>query len=587
MGSLGESKRPNFLVIVADDLGYSDVGPFGSEIPTPALDFLANTGVRLTNFHTASACSPTRSMLFSGTDHHIAGLGQMAEHMPPNARDAPGYEGYLNFRVAAMSEILQDAGYETMMAGKWHLGTTRETAPCSRGFDQSFVFLSGCHNHYNYEPHLEDPKHSVLNINAARFWMRDSNFIDRTRDIPSDFYSSTSYSQAIIDQLDNRDDPSKPFFAYLAFTAPHWPLQAPQATIATYKGHYDSGPDALRAKRLAQLTKLGLISPNVVAAPMCTGPSEWADMTPAERADSARKMEVFAAMVDLIDESIGKVLDHLESIDELDNTFILFMSDNGAEGALLEAMPIMGGASNMGAIIDKYFDNSLENIGNPDSYVWYGPQWATASMAPSRGFKTWITEGGIRCPCIVRYPPAFGNKSSEPYSSSKTSQPIAQTGQHTDSFATVMDILPTILSLAEVPAPDPALPFRNRNTPIAPIRGTSWLPHLTNKTNHFHTDPKEITGWELFNSRAIRQGAYKALWMAAPRGKDRWELYDVEKDPGEVNDLAESEVEEHKRVLERLVRGWEAYVSETGLVLDDEGWGKDVDREVGMVWGGR
>ncbi|RVX75076.1 hypothetical protein B0A52_01353 [Exophiala mesophila] len=584
MGSVGEAKRPNFLVIVADDLGYSDIGPFGSEIPTPALDFLANTGVRLTNFHTASACSPTRSMLLSGTDHHIAGLGQMAEHMPPNARDTPGYEGYLNFRVAALPEVLQDSGYETMMAGKWHLGTTKETSPSARGFEKSFVFLSGCHNHFNYEPHLEDPNHSVLNINAAKMWMHDSAFIDRTKDIPADFYSTTSYSQAIINQLKTRDT-SKPFFAYLAFTAPHWPLQAPQSVIAKYKGHYNDGPEALRTKRVTQLARLGLISPDVAVAPMCHGPTEWSEMTEAERVESARKMEVFAAMVDLIDQNIGKVLDHLDATGELDNTFILFMSDNGAEGALLEAMPIMGGASKISSIIDKYFDNSLDNIGNADSYVWYGPAWATASMAPSRGFKTWITEGGIRCPCIVRYPPAFGNSTNnQAYQTAIVNGGAhpPQTGVHTDSFATVMDIFPTILALADVPIPDPVKPFRGRN--IVPIRGTSWLPHLANKTAQFHPSPEEITGWELFNSRAIRQGPYKALWMAAPRGKDRWELYDVEKDPGEGVDLAEDEA--HRGVLERLVACWERYVSETGLV-DDPVWGAEVDAEVGIVWGGR
>lgn len=582
MGSIGQAKRPNFLVIVADDLGYSDIGPFGSEIPTPALDFLANTGVRLTNFHTASACSPTRSMLLSGTDHHIAGLGQMAEHMPPNAKDAPGYEGYLNFRVAALPEVLQDSGYETMMAGKWHLGTTQETSPSARGFEKSFVFLSGCHNHYNYEPHLEDPKHSVLNINAAKMWMRDSNFIDRTKDIPADFYSTSSYSQEIINQLKTRDS-SKPFFAYLAFTAPHWPLQAPQSIIAKYKGRYDDGPEVLRAKRLTQLAKLGIISPDVTAASMCHGPAEWSEMTEAERAESARKMEVFAAMVDLIDQNIGKVLDHLEATDELDNTFILFMSDNGAEGALLEAMPIMGTASKMSSILDKYFDNSLDNIGNASSYVWYGPAWATASMAPSRGFKTWITEGGIRCPCIVRYPPAFGTSTNNQANQTVGgTAPPPQNGVHTDSFATVMDILPTILSLANVPIPDPGKPFRGRT--IAPVRGTSWLPHLTNKATQFHNDPEEITGWELFNSRAIRQGPYKALWMAAPRGKDRWELYDVEKDPGEVMDLAEDKA--YGAILERLVGCWERYVSETGLV-DDQIWGAEVDVEMGEVWGGR
>lgn len=434
---------------------------------------------------------------------------------------------------------------------------TKETAPCSRGFDKSFVFLSGCHNHFNYEPQLEDPSHSIFTaINGGQFWMRDSSFINRITDIPEDFYSTTSYGKEMVKQLASRDA-SKPFFAYLAFTAPHWPLQAPQSMIARYKGLYDDGPAALRSKRLQRLIDLGLISPEVEAAPMCHGPEEWETMSEVQRAESARKMEVFAAMVDMIDQSIGEVLDHLEESGELDNTFILFMSDNGAEGALLEAMPIMGGSSNVGAIIDKYYDNSLDNIGNANSYVWYGPAWATASMAPSRGFKTWVTEGGIRCPCIVRYPPAFG--SGQEVQNHKTGDASAQ-GVHTDSFATVMDILPTILDIANVPVPSPSKPFRNRS--IVPIRGSSWLPHLSGRAPSFHDEQHNITGWELFGFRAIRQGPWKALFMASPRGKDKWELYNLDKDPGEMVDLADSEPE----VLDRLITHWEVYHAETGMI---------------------
>ncbi|KAJ9137459.1 Arylsulfatase [Pleurostoma richardsiae] len=532
--------RPNFLVIVADDLGYSDISPFGSEIATPVLERLALDGVRLTNFHTASACSPTRSMLFSGTDNHIAGLGQMAEHMHGDAyRGRSGYEGYLNFRVAALSEILQDAGYHTIMSGKWHLGLSRETCPHARGFDDSFAFLSGCCNHFNFEPQLDDPSHAIFTpINAAEFWMRDGEFLDRTKDLPSNFYSTTSFTDKLIDYLNERRNTNKPFFAYLPFTAPHWPLQAPREVIDKYKGVYDDGPAALRARRLQRLTELSLIPEDVEPAPMIN--TEWDKMRPAERAESARKMEVFAAMVDLIDQNVGRVVDHLEATGELDNTFILFMSDNGAEGALLEALPLMGGGKSVAQIIERYYNNKIENMGAADSYVWYGPDWALASMAPSRGYKTWITEGGIRCPCLVRYPPF-----------------AEQGGLRTNSFATVMDILPTILELAGVS--NPGSQFRGRE--VVPVRGSSWVSHLDGKASSFHDEDKEITGWELFGLRAIRQGPWKALYMTAPRGKDKWELYNLENDPGEIHDLADSEPE----ILEKLVEHWEVYYSETGM----------------------
>lgn len=543
MGSVPPPKRPNFLVIVADDLGYSDIGCFGSEIATPNLDRLAGTGVKLTNFHTASACSPTRSMLFSGTDNHIAGLGQMTEHMAQFKdayKDRSGYEGYLNFKVAALSEILQDSGYETIMSGKWHLGVSKETAPVSRGFDKSYVFLSGCHNHYNYEPQLDDPSHGFFTpMNAGKFWMKDDQFLDRTNPdhIAKDFYSTETFSDKLIGYLKEREDTDKPFFAYLPFTAPHWPLQAPRKTIEKYKGVYDEGPAVLRTRRLKRLVELGLIADDVEPAPMTI--ELWDKMTPQEQAESARKMEVYAAMVDEIDVNIGRVVEHLEATGELDNTFIIFMSDNGAEGAMLEAIPMMGSVGSIPRIINRYYDNSLENMGNADSYIWYGAEWACASMAPSRGFKTWITEGGIRCPCLIRYPS------------------FAKSGSHTDAFATVMDVLPTVLDLAQVPLPGKV--FRGRE--VVPVRGGSWVPHLQDAAPAFHDEEKEITGWELFGLRAIREGYWKALYMNAPRGKDRWELYDLKNDPGEVNDLAEEKAD----VLERMVAHWEVYYAETGM----------------------
>ncbi|KAF5719121.1 Arylsulfatase [Fusarium mundagurra] len=458
MGSIPTRKRPNLLVIVADDLGYSDLGCFGSEIATPSLDRLSQTGVRLTNFHTASACSPTRSMLFSGTDNHIAGLGQMTEHM---AR-------FMD------NEIIQDAGYHTLMSGKWHLGTTNETSPHARGFDNSYVFLSGCCNHYNYEPQLDDPAHGFFTpMNAGKFWMQDDRFLDRRnpKDIPDDFYSTTTFPEKLIVYLKDRKDTEQPFFAYLPFTAPHWPLQAPRETIEKYKDIYDDGPAALRKRRLANLVKLGLISEDTEPAPLTV--ELWDKMSPTEKAESARKMEVYAAMVDLIDVNVGRVVDYLDSIDELDNTFVLFMSDNGAEGAMLEAVPMMGSVGSVPKVINKYYNNSIDNMGMADSYIWYGPEWACASMAPSSCFKTWITEGGIRCPCLVRYPPF-----------SKAG------GSHTDSFCTVMDILPTVLDLAGIPLPGNK--FRGRE--VFPVRGSSWVLHLEDQSPTFHDEEKEITG---------------------------------------------------------------------------------------------
>src|SRR5271168_805537 len=286
------SKRLNFLVIVADDLGFSDIGAFGGEINTPNLDRLAYSGIRFTDFHSAPACSPTRAMLLTGTDHHIAGIGTMGEVLPPTFKAAPGYEGYLNDRVVALPELLRDAGYLTLMSGKWHLGHTIERSPWARGFERSFALLPAGASHYGaaagggFSP-------------VPTLYTEDDQFVT----VGDDFYSSDSYTDTLLRYLRERDPgDDRPFFAYLPFQAPHWPLQAPDESIATYRGRYDDGPDALRDTRLAALKQLGLCPPDVVPHPVVADSApEWADMTSDERAFSARAMEVYAAMVDRMD----------------------------------------------------------------------------------------------------------------------------------------------------------------------------------------------------------------------------------------------------------------------------------------------
>ncbi|CAJ2500410.1 Uu.00g032630.m01.CDS01 [Anthostomella pinea] len=543
---MAPTKRPNFLIVVADDLGFSDTGPYGSEIATPILDRLAAEGVSMTGFHTASACSPTRSMLLSGTDNHIAGLGQMAEFMRfrQDYHGRPGYEGYLNFRVAALPEILQDNGYLTLMSGKWHLGLTKEQSPSARGFDKCFVYLAGSGNHFNNEPQLDRDDYGHSALDGRKLWMRDDKFLDRKKDVPPDFYSTKSYTDGMLDYLENRTaaEKEKPFFAYLPYTAPHWPLQAPQEVVAKYREVYSDGPEALRQRRIKALIARGLVPRDVEPAPMVGDvPKEWDEMNAVEKVESARKMEVYAAMVDQIDAHLARVVAHLETTGELDDTFVLFMSDNGAEGKLMEAMPVSAGLP-LGEIIGRFYDNSVDNIGNADSFVWYGPRWASAATAPSRGWKSWTTEGGIRCPCIVRYPP------------------FAQScGTVTHEFTTVMDILPTILEMAGVKHPGPR--FRGRD--VVTPRGRSWVPFLDGRTKNVHENGmQDVTGWELFGQRAIRRGDWKAVFTPGP---DEWELFDLSKDPGEIRDRAKEE----PRILRELMVEWERYYQETGMYDPD------------------
>lgn len=526
-------KRPNFLVIVADDLGFSDVGAFGGEIATPHIDGLAFDGLRLTDFHSASACSPTRAMLLSGTDHHIAGIGTMAEAMQPFHHGKPGYEGFLNFNVVPVMQLLQDAGYLTLMSGKWHLGLTLETSPWARGFTRSFSLLPGAANHYASSPDTrDDPPQPKLKT----VYLEDDREVST---LPSDFYSSDGFTNKLLEYLADRADTTQPFFAYLPFTAPHWPLQAPDDLIAKYCGRYDAGPEALRLERLARLKELGLCVDDVVPHPIVARTAEWTEMSEAERRISARGMEVYAAMVERMDWNIGRVVAALTKSGELDDTFVLFLSDNGAEGVLLEAAPFFG--DRFMRHIQTHYDNRLENIGRPNSFVWYGPRWAQAATAPSRLYKTFTTEGGIRVVSLIRYPA------------------LARQRMVGDAFSTVMDVMPTILDLAGVAHPG----THYKNQPVAPMQGKSMLPYLRRESEVVHSADEAI-GWELFGRFAIRRGMWKAVQIPPPNGPGAWQLYDLAHDPGETDDLAARHPEE----LSALLALWGDYVAKTGTILD-------------------
>ncbi len=522
-------KRPNFLVIVADDLGYSDIGAFGGEIDTPNLDRLAHAGIRFTDFHSAPTCSPTRAMLLTGTDHHVAGIGTMLEVAAPGFAGAPGYEGHLNDRVVALPELLRDAGYLTLMSGKWHLGNTIETSPWARGFERSFALLPGGASHFGGATAGHMPMPSL--------YTEDDRFVT----VGDDFYSSDFYTDTLLRYLrDRAPEDDRPFFAYLPFQAPHWPLQAPDESIAKYRGRYDDGPDALREERLAALMRLGLCPPDVEAHPVVPdGAPEWADMTAEQRALSARSMEVYAAMVDRMDENVGRVIDYLSDTGELDDTVVIFLSDNGAEGAIVEAMPLLG--AQIAAQIEKYCDNSLDNLGRPSSFIWYGPRWAQAATAPSRLHKAFTTEGGIRVVGFVTWP-GFDRQ--------------RQIGTE---FVTVMDIASTVLELAGTPHPGTA--YRGRE--VAPMRGRSLVAYLSGDAETVH-DPDTGTGWELFGRRAIRRGDWKAVYLPAPYGSGSWQLYDLASDPGEIHDRAAS----HPDKLAELLALWDRYVEENGVLLE-------------------
>jgi arylsulfatase len=292
-------------------------------------------------------------MLLSGTDNHIAGVGSMAESLQEFQRGKPGYEGYLNDRVAALPEVLQDAGYLTIMSGKWHLGLTPDRFPARRGFEKSFSLLPGAANHYNFEPQLRDnDTKSQLEKMTPALYAENDKVVDNET-LPTGFYSSDYFTDRMLEFLNERNTAhdNRPFFAYYTFSAPHWPLQAPKENIDPYRGAYDDGPERLRQRRLANLKKMGLVPDHAVPhdvvvtareSPKKGQGSDWNELSADERQYSSRTMEVYAGMVERMDYNIGKVIEYLERTGELDDTFIVFMSDNGAEGALLEAIPLFG-----------------------------------------------------------------------------------------------------------------------------------------------------------------------------------------------------------------------------------------------------
>lgn len=516
------AQRPNVLVIVADDLGFSDLGAFGGEISTPNLDAIALSGVRLTGFHTAPACSPTRAMLLTGSDSHRVGLAAMSEVLQDNQRGHPGFEGYLRADTATLAERLTQDGYRTLYSGKWHLGVKPEQDPSARGFQHSFVLAQGGHNHFGLG----------ITGDPARGYSYRENGIP-VKSLPADFYSSDYFADKLVEQIRTTKagpDGAKPFFAYLSFTAPHFPLQAPPATIAKYKGRYDAGYEALRDQRLKRQKALDLIDASVKAHAF-NGVTPWNELSAQEKAVSSRKMEVYAAMVDQLDQAMGRVVAELKRTGEYDNTVILFLSDNGAEGMDLAnaALPIIRSLPREGATID--------DIGKANSYVGYGPGWAEAATAPSWRFKSFASEGGTRTVAFLAGPA------------------VRRKGTIDGAYTHVTDVVPTVLSLAGVTA-DPDS-FNGRK--VQPIDGLSWANHL--QTGAPVYAPDKAVGNELFGSRSIRQGD----WKITDIGHRRWRLANIAKDPGETQDLAAQEPAR----LAALVKEWDAYAARVGVILGD------------------
>jgi arylsulfatase len=523
--------RPSVLLIVVDDLGYSDLGVTGGEIRTPNLDALARSGLLLTSFLVSPACSPTRAMLLTGVDTHPAGLGTMAGEADEGQRGRPGYEGQLSDRVVSVATLLRAAGYHTYMAGKWHLGMEDRLGPHRQGFERSFALLQGGASHF------QDAA-PITERGAPPAYREDGREVS----LPAGFYSTEHFTDRLIDQIRGGLADGRPFFAYAAYTSPHWPLQAPDAELDRYAGAYDAGYDALRAQRFSSARRLGLVPPEAPLPPRTPFAPAWDSLAPDAKRREARTMEVYAAMVENLDRHVGRLLQFLRDAGRYESTLVLFFSDNGPEGN-----PI-GRLRTNADWIPRRFDNRLERLGREGSYAWLGPGWAQATT-PFRLWKSFPTEGGVRVPAIVR----FGANARRGVASAPVS---------------VAEVAPTLLELAGARHPGST----HEGRPVAPLEGRSLVPFLMGHSEAVHGDDFTF-GWELFGRRALRQGDWKVVWLYPPYGPGRWELFDLARDPLESRDLAAAEPER----LAVLVRAWDAYAARNGVVLPTRDMGYAIE----------
>lgn len=516
------AKAPNLLVIVADDLGWSDIEPFGSEISTPNLSRLAQRGTMMTNFYVAPTCAPTRAMLMTGVDNHLAGVGAFPSQRTPN-QVGRNYEGQLHDGVVTLAEALRVKGYQTMLSGKWHLSLDEAQRPHNRGFDRSFTLITGGASHFADQ--------RPIGPTQIPLYLEDGKAVE----LPRDFYSTISYTDKLIEYLEDREN-GRPFFALLSYTAPHDPLHVPQDWLDRNKGKYDDGPAATRLARTERLKELDLISAETELWQLPNFPhwyphhiEAWAERSAEQRAADVRPMEIYASMIELMDTQIGRVIDELERRGELDNTYIFFFSDNGASVAAPLVYP-----NSSEAWLSSNWDRNPLNAGQPGSFSVLGREWASAAGAPFRMYKGSVTEGGVRSPFIVAGPSVPENHIS-------------------NSVGHVTDIAPTLFELAGLKVVDETI-YEGKEHPSGVSLLLAWGEETRAVRRSFAI--------EQYGNGAIRRDNWKAVYFTDPSGRSgRWELFDLTDDVGEVTDLAQ----EHPEVQASLISDYEVYAEAVSL----------------------
>ncbi|MEZ5366598.1 MAG: arylsulfatase [Bryobacterales bacterium] len=484
------AKRPNVLLIMADDMGFSDIGCYGGEVQTPNLDALAARGLRFRQFYNAARCCPTRASLMTGLYQHQAG-GPYGQRL-----GAPGYQGYLNDKCVTIAEALAPAGYVTMISGKWHVGETPEHWPDKRGFQRAFGLISGGSNYFK--------------LDTARQMALDGE--PWTPPDDGSFYMTDAFADHAVRFLDESASGDAPFFLYLPFTAPHWPLHAREEDIAAYQGKYAMGWDALREQRYNRMREMGVIDASWPLSPRDEESMPWEQAE--NQALEQRRMEVYAAQITAMDRAIGRVLDKVRSLGKMDDTLVLFLADNGG---CHETADIPQGTPR------NTWGDPNAMPGPSTSFDAYGLPWANASNVPFRRFKSWVHEGGISSPLICHWPNGI-------------TQPA---GSWTDSPGHIIDVMATCLDLAGADYP----------ADKTPVEGKSLRPIFEEGKR----EPHDALFWEHQGNRAVRMGD----WKLVARNGSQWELYNLAADRSELDDQA-GKMPEKVAEMEKVYADWAA-----------------------------
>lgn len=497
-----EEARPNIIIIMADDMGYTDLGCFGSEINTPNIDRLANNGLIMTQFYNTGRCCPTRASLLTGLYQHQAGIGYMVRDM-----GRPAYQGYLNQRCVTIAEVLKEAGYSTLMTGKWHVGSAREYWPLQRGFDRFYGIPQGGGMYYY-----------PFNNRKGRFVVLDSTQVELDS---ANFYSTVAFNEYAVRFLEEQRNSPNPFFLYVAHIAPHFPLMAPDSAIAKYRGKYRAGFEEIRQNRYQKAQELGIIPEELAISPPDSLVWEWENLTPAQQDTMDLKMAVYAAQVDIMDQGIGDIINKLEELGELENTVIMFLSDNGATREYIDRT-------------SSPADTAA--IGTRFSWASYTASWANVSNVPFRLYKSWVHEGGIATPFVLHYPRQI-----------KQQRIDRQVGH-------VIDLMATCADLAQTDYPQ-----QYQNQKIKPTEGISLVPVIQGD----FINRSQPLFWEHMGNRAIRDEDWK---LTAPGPNEAWELYNIATDRSETQNLAE----QYPEKAEELAQKWQNWADRVGVVAWEE-----------------